>query len=119
MAVADSPHGPWRKLDEPILSAADNSEWLGDEDDRFAVVSKGDFDSHKVHDPCLIHYADRFWLYYKGEQMGEGFTFGGREIRWGAVADHPEGTLREVRVAPGDQAATRCVCGPIAALPLC
>ena len=23
--------------------------------------------------------------------MGEGFTFGGREIRWGAVADHPEG----------------------------
>lgn len=92
MAVADSPDGPWRKLDEPILSAADNGEWLGEEDDRFAIVSKGDFDSHKVHDPCLVHYQDRFWLYYKGEQMGEGITFGGRHVRWGvAVADHPEG----------------------------
>ena len=92
MAVADSPHGPWRKLDEPILSAADNGEWLGDEDDRFSVVTQGDFDSHKVHDPCLVYYKDKFWLYYKGERMGEQMTFGGREIKWGvAIADHPEG----------------------------
>ena len=92
MAVADSPAGPWRKLPAPILSPADNGEWLGEEDDRFAVVSRGDFDSHKVHDPCLLHYRDRFYLYYKGEQMGEGFNFGGRHIRWGvAIADRPEG----------------------------
>ena len=92
MAVADSPHGPWRKLDAPILSPADNGEWLGDEDDRFSVVTQGDFDSHKVHDPCLVFYQDKFWLYYKGERMGEQMTFGGREIKWGvAIADHPEG----------------------------
>ncbi|MEM7035194.1 MAG: family 43 glycosylhydrolase [Chloroflexota bacterium] len=92
MAIADSPDGPWQKLPEPILSPADNGEWLGDEDDRFSVVSKGDFDSHKVHDPCLLYYKDKFYLYYKGEQMGEGRNFGGREIRWGvAIADKPEG----------------------------
>ena len=92
MARADSPDGPWEKLAEPILRPADNGEWLGDEDDRFKVVAKGDFDSHKVHDPCLIHYRDKFYLYYKGEQMGEEMTFGGREIKWGvAIADSPEG----------------------------
>lgn len=92
MAVSDSPDGPWKKLPEPILYPAENGEWLGNEDDRFKVVSKGDFDSHKVHDPCLMFYKDKFYLYYKGEQMGEGLTFGGREIRWGvAIADHPEG----------------------------
>lgn len=92
MAVADSPHGPWHKLPEPILSPADNGVWLGDEDNRFSVIEKGDFDSHKVHDPCLIFYRNKFYLYYKGEQMGEEMTFGGREIRWGvAIADKPEG----------------------------
>lgn len=92
MAIADSPDGPWEKLPEPILYPADNGEWLGDEDDRFKVVTKGDFDSHKVHDPCLMFYKDKFYFYYKGEQMGEGRTFGGREIRWGvAIADKPEG----------------------------
>ncbi len=92
MAVADSPDGPWEKLPEPILRPADNGIWKGEEDDRFAVIEKGDFDSHKVHDPCLMHFNDKFYLYYKGEQMGEGFNFGGREIRWGvAIADQPEG----------------------------
>lgn len=92
MAVADSPDGPWTKLPEPILSPADNGQWLGDEDDRYAVISRGDFDSHKVHDPCLLYYRDKFYLYYKGEQMGEQRDFGGRQIRWGvAIADNPEG----------------------------
>ena len=92
MAIADSPDGPFKKLAAPILSAADNGEWLGDEDNRFKVKTQGDFDSHKVHDPTLLYYRDKFYLYYKGERMGEHKTFGGREIRWGvAIADHPEG----------------------------
>ena len=92
MAISDSPDGPWQKLSEPILEPADNGKWLGDEDDRFAVIEKGDFDSHKVHDPCLMYYRDKFYLYYKGERMGEAMTFGGREIKWGvAIADKPEG----------------------------
>lgn len=92
MAVSDSPYGPWEKLPAPILAPSENGQWLGDEDDRFSVVTQGDFDSHKVHDPCLIYYRDKFYLYYKGERMGERMTFGGREISWGvAIADQPEG----------------------------
>ncbi|NRB53720.1 MAG: family 43 glycosylhydrolase [Saprospiraceae bacterium] len=92
LAWADSPHGPWTKSKEPILSPADNGEWFGEEDNRFMVKKKGDFDSHKVHDPCLLFYDDKFYLYYKGEQMGEEITFGGRQIRHGvAIADNPLG----------------------------
>lgn len=92
LAWADSPHGPWTKSEEPILSPADNGEWKGEEDNRFQVIKKGDFDSHKVHDPCLLFYNDKFYLYYKGEQMGEEVTFGGRQIRHGvAIADDPLG----------------------------
>lgn len=92
MSVSNSPLGPWDKLPEPILKPADNGEWLGEEDERLKVISRGDFDSHKVHDPCLMFYKNRFYLYYKGERMGEQFTMGGREIKWGvAIADVPEG----------------------------
>jgi hypothetical protein len=92
MAIADSPDGPWKKLEAPILKPADNGEWLGDEDNRFKVKKQGDFDSHKVHDPTLMYYKNKFYLYYKGERMGERITFGGREIKWGvAIADKPEG----------------------------
>jgi len=92
MAIADSPRGPWKKLSHPILEPSDDGEWLGEEDNRFRVTKKGSFDSHKVHDPCLMFYKGQFWLYYKGEIMGEEITFGGREIAWGvAIADKPEG----------------------------
>ncbi|NLR94307.1 MULTISPECIES: glycoside hydrolase family 117 protein [Flammeovirga] len=92
LAYADSPRGPWKKLSEPILSPADNGVWKGEEQNRFLVEKKGDFDSHKVHDPCIIPYKGKFYLYYKGEQMGEAITFGGRQIRHGvAIADNPLG----------------------------
>lgn len=92
MAIADSPLGPFKKLDKPILSPADDGEWLGDEDTRFKVKKQGSFDSHKVHDPTLLYYQDKFYLYFKGERMGERKTFGGREIKWGvAIADKLEG----------------------------
>jgi len=92
LAWSDSPYGPWTKADQPILSPADNGIWLGEDQNRFLVVKKGDFDSHKVHDPCILPYKGKFYLYYKGEQMGEEMTFGGRQIRHGvAVADNPKG----------------------------
>jgi len=92
LAWSDSPNGPWTKSAEPILSPADNGIWKGEKQDRFAVEKKGDFDSHKVHDPCIIPFKGKFYLYYKGEQMGEGITFGGRQIRHGvAIADNPKG----------------------------
>lgn len=92
MSVADNPHGPWRRLEAPILEAAQDGEWLGEKDDRFATTKQGSFDSHKVHDPTLLYYKNKFYLYYKGERMGERYTAGGREIRWGvAIADQIEG----------------------------
>jgi hypothetical protein len=75
MAIADAPNGPFVKLNEPILRD-----------------KKGDFDSHKVHDPCLVVYNNKFYLYYKGERMGEDNYCGQREIKWGvAIADNPTG----------------------------
>ena len=92
MAIADSPRGPFKKLDAPILSPADNGEWEGEEDNRFKVKKQGDFDSHKVHDPTLMYYNNKFYLYYKGERMGERLTFGGREIKHGvAISDNLTG----------------------------
>ncbi|XQW83450.1 glycoside hydrolase family 117 protein [Thalassotalea piscium] len=92
LAVADSPFGPWTKSSKPILSPSKDGEWAGDEDSRFQVKSKGSFDSHKVHDPCLLFFNDKFYLYYKGETMGEQMNFGGREIKHGvAIADNIEG----------------------------
>ena len=92
MACADSPEGPWIKTDKPVLEPSNTGEWEGDEDNRFKVVSKGDFDSHKVHDPCIIPYKGKFYMYYKGERMGEEITWSGREIKHGvAIAENPMG----------------------------
>ncbi|GAA3639281.1 glycosyhydrolase [Microbacterium awajiense] len=92
MAWADDPAGPWTKVHAPLLTPAANGEWAGEDDDRLAVHSQGDFDSHKVHDPLLLPLNGRFYLYYKGEQMGERFTSGGRSTRWGvAIADDIDG----------------------------
>lgn len=92
MAVADSPDGPWTKLTEPILRATDNGKWTNGSNSRLDADVKGDFDSHKVHDPCLRFYNNKFYLYYKGERMGEERFCGEREIRWGvAIADNPTG----------------------------
>lgn len=89
IAWADSPFGPWNKSDAPILSPEKDGEWDGDEDNRFYVKSKGSFDSHKVHDPCLMYFKGKFFLYYKGETMGESMNMGGREIKHGvAIADN-------------------------------
>ncbi|WP_298363500.1 family 43 glycosylhydrolase [uncultured Lutibacter sp.] len=92
LAWSKNINGPWTKSEEPILSPADNGIWKGEEQNRHKVIKKGDFDSHKVHDPCIIPFKGKFYLYYKGEQMGEQITFGGRQIRHGvAIADNPKG----------------------------
>jgi hypothetical protein len=89
------------KSKEPILSPADNGIWEGEEQNRFRVIKKGDFDSHKVHDPCLMFFNNKFYLYYKGEQMGEEITWGGREIRHGvAIANNPQGPYIKSKYNP-------------------
>ncbi len=101
LAWASSPNGPWEKSKEPILKPADNGVWEGTEQNRFLVEKKGDFDSHKVHDPCILPHNGKFYLYYKGEQMGEEILFGGRQIRHGvAVADNPKGPYVKSKYNP-------------------
>ncbi len=88
IAKSASPCGPFVKSDAPILCPTADGVWEGDEDNRFAVAKKGSFDSHKVHDPLLFHFNNKFYLYYKGEAMGEEVFMGGRETKWGvAIAD--------------------------------
>ena len=101
MASSDSPYGPWTKSAAPLVVPSNDGEWLGDEDNRLAVVSRGSFDSLKVHDPLLLPYDGRFFLYYKGEQMGERFTAGGRSTKWGvAIADRVEGPYSKSPLNP-------------------
>lgn len=101
MAVAESPYGPWTKLGAPILSPTDNGAWQGDIDDRSLVAERGDFDSHKIHDPTLLHLRGKFYLYYKGQAIGERLTFSGREIKHGvAIADRIEGPYVKSRFNP-------------------
>ncbi len=92
IAKASNPNGPWTKSEAPILEPTQDGVWEGEEVNRFAVSKKGSFDSHKVHDPLLFHYNDKFYLYYKGEPMGEEVYMGGRETKWGvAIAEKIEG----------------------------
>ena len=101
MATSDYPYGPFIKKQEPILSPSDDGEWLGEEDNRFKVKKKGSFDSHKVHDPTLLFLNDKYYLYYKGEQMGERLTNAGREVKWGvAISDNYDGPFVKSKLNP-------------------
>ncbi|MCM2369113.1 family 43 glycosylhydrolase [Aporhodopirellula aestuarii] len=88
MAKSESPDGPWTKVDEPVLRPTYTNEQY--------------FDNNAVHDPCLIHYRDKFYLYYKGEcicfededcQRWCNPCCGlKKQVKWGvAIADHPTG----------------------------
>lgn len=88
MATADTPDGPWQKTEAPILSPLLDGVWKGEEDNRFLVARKSSFDGLKTHDPCLLKYHHQYYLYYKGEPMGEELYMGGRETKWGvAISD--------------------------------
>ncbi len=101
IAVSDSPLGPFKKSDKPILTPTKDGIWEGDEDNRFLVKKKGSFDSHKVHDPLLFFFNNKFYLYYKGEPMGEEIFMGGRETKWGlAIAENPFGPYERCEYNP-------------------
>jgi beta-xylosidase len=74
IAASDSPDGPWERLaTNPALKNSDNPE---------------DFDSHLVDDACLVVREGRYWLYYKGRQLGKG---PGQTQMGLAIAGHPQG----------------------------
>ena len=74
IAVADSPNGPWERLEtNPALTNSDDPEL---------------FDSHLVDDACLVKREGKYWFYYKGRQLGKG---PGRTKMGLAVAENPQG----------------------------
>ncbi|MBL7222584.1 MAG: family 43 glycosylhydrolase [Candidatus Brocadiae bacterium] len=69
MAVADSPDGPWRKVrHNPVLSTGKHGTWAAGT--KAVATEHGAWDSHRVDDACLLTRDGRYWLYYKGRQMG-------------------------------------------------
>ncbi|MDP6354886.1 MAG: glycosyl hydrolase [Planctomycetota bacterium] len=101
MAKADSPAGPWKKSSDPILTTGNRGIWKGDENDPnqewSEAVEEGEWDSHKVHDPGVLVRDGKFWLYYKGQQIGR-HPF---ESKIGvAIADHPEGPYHKHPLNP-------------------
>lgn len=74
MAVADSPRGPWTRLEgNPVVKISTDYD---------------DFDSFRVDDACLLVRGGKVWLYYKGRQAGHKPS----ETKMGlAIAEQPTG----------------------------
>ena len=73
LAVAKSPHGPWKKIKDPILEVSSDPN---------------QFDSFRIDDACLLVRDNKYWLYYKGRQKGKS----PKETKMGvAIADKPQG----------------------------
>ena len=74
LAVADSPDGPWKKLEtNPILKPTE---------------APAQFDSMRVDDTCLIVREGKYWMYYKGRQWNNTPS----QTKMGvAIAEKPQG----------------------------
>jgi len=74
LAISSSPNGPWKRIkDNPVITNSSN---------------KDDFDSHLIDDACLVIREGKYWLYYKGRQLGKSPA----QTKMGvAIADKPEG----------------------------
>lgn len=88
MSYADSPDGPWTKLEEPVLHPTYTNDMF--------------FDNNAVHDPCIVPYKGKYHLYYKGECNCRDNDDCARwcnpacglrkQVKWGvAIADKPTG----------------------------
>jgi hypothetical protein len=77
VAMANSPDGPWVRFgDNPILRPGKPGEW----------------DSCRVDDSCLVVRGGKYWLYYKGRELG----LSPAETKMGlAISDDPTGLYRK------------------------
>lgn len=73
-AWAESPWGPWTRLDRPVLARGGPDDW----------------DGCAIHDPFPLVYKGRIWLYYKGAPVDKspGNLLRAQGV---AMADHPAG----------------------------
>jgi hypothetical protein len=73
-AVADSPDGPWKLVEEPVINPGPPGSW----------------DNIKINDPCLLVYRGRILMYYKGAPIERGSQYVLR-MQGVAIADDPLG----------------------------
>ncbi len=85
MAYSSSADGPWTKLEDPILSPSSGQ------------VA---FDKYAVHDPCIVYFNNKFYMYYKGEGNESPtcsydtqiWGTSNKQVKWGvAIADNVTG----------------------------
>jgi hypothetical protein len=101
MAWAETPDGPWIKLDKPILQPAPDGKFDLPNPKQLwqkRVLEEGSWDSAAVHDPEIIPRWGKYWLYYKGHGI-DNLLYA--DSRWGvAVSDHPEGPYVKSKFNP-------------------
>jgi len=90
IAVADSPDGPWKRLENnPALTNSEDPK---------------EFDSMLIDDACLMVRNGKYWFYYKGRQQGKEAS----KTQMGvAIAEKPEGPYIKYEgnpVIPGNHA---------------
>lgn len=89
LAVADSPFGPWRRGEQPLLEAGPSGAW----------------DDHCTTNPSLVQHPNgQYWLYYKSwntadYEQQKGPIRGNRKYGL-AIADKPEGPYRKYEDNP-------------------
>jgi hypothetical protein len=95
MAWSNSPAGPWTKLPNPILKTASDGVLKNEHKLGFtnvlesATLVDGSWDSGAVHDPGVIVFNGKYYMYYKGHPIGEKMY---ADSKWGlAISDKPEG----------------------------
>ncbi|MFI3237962.1 MAG: glycosyl hydrolase [Lachnospiraceae bacterium] len=99
MAIADSPNGPWVKMNGNILERMEEGNWFPDAKDNY---NEGVFHG-LVHDPTLMSYNGKFHLYYKCGSTNRHFPsrMAGWDTRWGvAIADSPTGPFNHSEYNP-------------------
>ena len=79
VAISDSPHGPWKRFDTPVID-----------------VTKGSFDSLMTSNPSVATGDDgKFYMIYKAVTDNGALPRGGAVICGIAVADNPAGPFKK------------------------
>ena len=100
MSWSDSPNGPWNRMNTPVLVPGKRGQFISDADDPNSVDRFGEWDSHKLHDPYVLKYKGKIWLFYKGVQFGRTYRHD-LGIGWGvAMADDPIGPFEKSPLNP-------------------
>lgn len=103
IAVAESPNGPWEKVNSAIIEPMAGGYWFENTDSYNSGYFRG-----VTHDPMLFAYNDQFYLYYKcgawqdsETHRGRTKKFAGRDTRWGvAIADNVTGPYTHSKFNP-------------------